>query len=111
MLRSRHLLGVVFSGSTVLVLTADAQQRSPTATTRMVDADGRPMRVRYSGLDTRARGSAVVVFEAGSTHSLDAWGEIPTQLAASAAVVAYDRAGLGKSEWDGVSPTPRHVTT
>ena len=26
-----------------------------------------------------------------------------------APVVAYDRAGLGRSEWDDTSPTPRHV--
>ena len=30
-------------------------------------------------------------------------------LASMAPVVAYDRAGLGRSEWDEMSPTPRHV--
>ena len=111
MLRSDHLLVGALAGTMVLATSAGGQRSTPTATTRMVDVDGHSMRVRHWGLETRSRGTPVVVFEAGSTHSLDAWGGIPTQVAASAAVVAYDRNGLGQSEWDGVSPTPRHVAS
>jgi pimeloyl-ACP methyl ester carboxylesterase len=50
-----------------------------------------------------------VVFEAGAMNAIEAWGGIPARVAAGAPVVAYDRAGLGQSAWDGVTPTPRHV--
>ncbi len=42
---------------------------------------------------------------------MDAWGDIPFQVSAIAPVVAYDRAGLGQSEWDEETPTPLHVST
>jgi pimeloyl-ACP methyl ester carboxylesterase len=50
-----------------------------------------------------------VVFEAGATNSLEIWGELPQQLASITPIVAYDRAGLGRSEWDDTTPTPQHV--
>ncbi|MFN2566636.1 MAG: alpha/beta fold hydrolase [Gemmatimonadaceae bacterium] len=68
------------------------------------------MRVQFSGLDTRKRGSPVVVFEAGATNSLEVWRSVLPQVATLAPVVAYDRPGLGRSEWDNETPTPRHVS-
>jgi pimeloyl-ACP methyl ester carboxylesterase len=75
----------------------------------MVDVDGHAMRVHIAGLDSRRDGSPVVVFEAGATNSLDVWGSVLPQVAAIGPVVAYDRAGLGRSTWDNEAPTPRHV--
>ncbi len=86
------------------------QQPSIPASTRMVDVAGHAVRVRSFGLDTRKAGSPVVVFEGGTGNSLDVWGGILAQVAALAPVVAYDRAGLGRSEWDNQPPTPQHVT-
>jgi pimeloyl-ACP methyl ester carboxylesterase len=77
--------------------------------TQIIEVAGQPVRVQTSGITTRRAGSPVVIFEAGATHSLEAWGDIPRRVAADAPVVAYDRAGLGQSGWDGVIPTPRHV--
>ena len=37
------------------------------------------------------------------------FGRILAQVASMTPVVAYDRAGLGRSEWDDTTPTPRHV--
>lgn len=76
----------------------------------MVAVDGRAMRVQVSGLETRERGTPVVVFEAGATNSLEVWASVLPQVASIAPVVAYDRAGLGRSEWDNETPTPRHVS-
>lgn len=50
-----------------------------------------------------------MVFEAGAGNSLEIWGGILDLVAHTAPVVAYDRAGLGSSDWDGRTPTPRHV--
>ena len=75
----------------------------------MIDLDGRAVRVQAIGLQDRRPGAPVVVFEAGATNSLEIWGGIVAQVASMAPVVAYERAGLGRSEWDDTSPTPRHV--
>lgn len=77
--------------------------------TEIIELNGRPVRVQTAGISTRRAGSPVVIFEAGATHSLDAWGGILRSVAADAPIVAYDRAGLGQSAWDSITPTPRHV--
>lgn len=77
--------------------------------TRLVQLRGRQVRAQVAGLDTRRPGSPVVIFEAGASNSLDVWGNILRTVAAEAPVIAYDRAGLGQSAWDSVTPTPRHV--
>jgi pimeloyl-ACP methyl ester carboxylesterase len=86
-----------------------AQQVSSVRGVQSVELDGRVVRVQTLGLDARREGTPVVVFEAGATNSLEVWGDIVSQVAAFAPIVAYDRAGLGRSEWDGATPTPRHV--
>ena len=80
-------------------------------TTRMVDVGGHAMRVYTHGIEHRRPGSPVVVFEAGATNSLDVWNGVLAALPSELPVVAYDRAGLGRSEWDDTTPTPRHVAT
>lgn len=85
-------------------------QQLDSAATRLVDVDGHAMRVRALGLERRTRGRPIVVFEAGATNSLEAWNAVVSRVAAFAPVVAYDRSGLGRSAWDGITPTPRHVT-
>jgi pimeloyl-ACP methyl ester carboxylesterase len=94
-----------------LVVTpcAHAQQNPPLAGLAMIDLDGRAVRVQAMGLEDRRPGQPVVVFEAGASNSLEVWGGILPRVASMAPVVAYDRAGLGRSEWDDASPTPRHV--
>jgi pimeloyl-ACP methyl ester carboxylesterase len=110
-MRLRPLL----TGSAALLATAGthaaAQQSATPASTRMVVFDGHPMRVQVSGLESRRQGSPIVVFEAGATNSLEVWRSVLPAVAASAPVVAYDRAGLGQSEWDNQTPTPRHVSS
>lgn len=88
---------------------AHAQQNPAPPGVTMIELDGRAVRVQALGLQDRRPGTPVVVFEAGATNSLEIWGGIVAQVASMAPVVAYDRAGLGRSEWDDTSPTPRHV--
>ena len=94
-----------------IVVAPDAGARQPTASagTRVVDLDGHRVRVLVAGLENRRPGTPVIVFESGAMNSLDAWRRIPSELAGTAPVVAYDRAGLGQSTWDERTPTPRHV--
>jgi pimeloyl-ACP methyl ester carboxylesterase len=87
-----------------------AQPNPALAGVRMLDLDGRAVRVQAIGLQDRRPGAPVIVFEAGASNSLEVWRGILPQIASMAPVVAYDRAGLGRSEWDDMIPTPRHVT-
>jgi pimeloyl-ACP methyl ester carboxylesterase len=109
-------LGVVMRwavlAAVALVVTPGlyAQQSPALAGVRMIDLDGRAVRVQAIGLQDRRPGTPVIVFEAGASNSLEVWRGILPQIASMAPVVAYDRAGLGRSEWDDTSPTPRHVT-
>jgi pimeloyl-ACP methyl ester carboxylesterase len=88
---------------------AYAQQNPALPGVTMIDLDGRAVRVQVIGLQDRRPGQPVVVFEAGATNSIEVWGGILPQVVSMAPVVAYDRAGLGRSEWDDASPTPVHV--
>ena len=109
-------LGVVMRwavlAAVTLVVTPGlyAQQSPALAGVRMIDLDGRAVRVQAIGLQDRRPGTPVIVFEAGASNSLEVWRGILPQIASMAPVVAYDRAGLGRSEWDDTSPTPQHVT-
>ena len=100
---------VVAAVTLVVSPSAYAQQNPVLPGVRMIELDGRAVRVQAIGLQGRRPGQPIVVFEAGATNSLEVWGGIVPQAASMAPVVAYDRAGLGKSEWDDVAPTPRHV--
>jgi pimeloyl-ACP methyl ester carboxylesterase len=114
MLRVSLLIGGVAATLSCLGARAraqpQAQGRGAIQDARFVDVDGHAMRVLVRGLETRVQGSPVIVFEAGATNSLEAWSGVLPRLAGDAPVVAYDRAGLGQSEWDDQAPTPRHVT-
>lgn len=96
------VLAVVMEGA--LFVSAGAQE------TRLVEVDGRDVRVRTAGLDRRGDGTPVMVFEAGFMNDgLSAWTSILSEVAEFAPVVAYDRAGIGGSEPDGQVPTAGHV--
>jgi len=105
--------GMRWAVATALTLaispSAYAQQDQVLPGVQMVELDGRAVRVQTIGLQNRSPGAPVIVFEAGAANSLEIWGGLLPRVASMAPVVAYDRAGLGRSEWDGTNPTPRHV--
>jgi pimeloyl-ACP methyl ester carboxylesterase len=104
-------MGQMWQADDALVVSpsAYAQQNPVLPGVRMIELDGRAVRVQTIGLQDRRPGAPVIVFEAGASNALEIWGGIVSQVASMAPVVAYDRAGLGRSEWDGTNPTPRHV--
>jgi pimeloyl-ACP methyl ester carboxylesterase len=105
---THRLIHVAMALSALAGESAAAQPVLPT--TQMVDVDGLAIRVQLAGLDRRRAGSPVVVFESGAANGLDVWRTVLPQVAAVAPVVAYDRSGLGQSEWDSKPPTPKHVS-
>src|SRR5579862_5521549 len=88
--------------------------QSPSNSSRqimMVSVGGHAMRVQSSGLSERKPGQPIVVLESGAISSLENWDPVFDQIAAIAPVIAYDRRGIGKSEFDGEAPTLKHVTS
>ena len=107
----RRLISVAVAFSALFVAGLQAQQADSVLGVQTVDIDGRAVRVQVLGLDQRREGRPVVVFEAGATNSLEIWRGIVPQVAAIAPAIAYDRAGLGHSDWDNTTPTPQHVAS
>jgi pimeloyl-ACP methyl ester carboxylesterase len=75
----------------------------------LVDVGGHKLNVRVMGTPTP--GVPTVVFESGLGSPLDAWGTVPADLAGATKTVAYERAGIGKSEPGTDAPTIRHIAT
>lgn len=85
---------------------AEAARAAPVR--RIVQVGGRDIQVETAGLQERAPGEAVVVFEAGAGSPLGSWGDAVSAVAGFAPVLAYERPGIGLSDWDGRSPDPEH---
>lgn len=62
--------------------------------------DGRKLHYRSQGT-----GAPTVVFESGMGFSSALWGLVQPEIAKQTHVVAYDRAGIGKSDWDDADRT------
>jgi pimeloyl-ACP methyl ester carboxylesterase len=71
----------------------------------MIEVEGDSMHVRTAGFEHLEKGQPVVVFQ----RRIDTWDPVFTEVAAFAPVVAYDRRGIGQSEWDGKPQTPERV--
>ena len=102
----RLLLVAVMLLQVLAIETAAGQELPATRTVRVGQIE---MRVRVAGLDNRAPGMPVVVLEAGAGQALETWDPVFQGIAAFAPVIAYDRSGLGQSQFDGVTPTPLHA--
>ena len=101
-----HFIGILALLVVSLSRALSAQQATPSSTpnteTQYVDVGGYKLRMQVAG-----SGNPTVVFDAGAGGSLDNWGFVFPEVARFTRVVAYDRAGLGKSE---LGPEPRSFT-
>ncbi|MEM7551957.1 MAG: alpha/beta hydrolase [Bacteroidota bacterium] len=79
------------------------------AQTRFVTVDGYKTRVNTISIENRKEGQPVVVFESGHGVPMDNWDKVLEPISELAPVVAYERAGIGKSEADGKTPSIRNV--
>ncbi|HSM07240.1 MAG TPA: alpha/beta fold hydrolase [Longimicrobiales bacterium] len=84
---------------------------SPTPRTTIVEVDGYDVRIRTAAPHPdRIPGRPLVVLEAGFGSTVEGWGDFVEEVAGLAPLVAYDRAGIGASEWDESDATFEHVT-
>lgn len=91
LVRVSALLMLVAAGGTVF------------AGSKRVDVGGYKLRVRIAG-----KGGPAVVFDAGLGDSSDTWDWVAPEVARFTRTVAYDRAGLGRSQ---AGPSPRTSQT
>jgi pimeloyl-ACP methyl ester carboxylesterase len=98
------IVGLIASGATHPAMTQPSS-----LSTRMVDVDGRSIRVRTAGLDRRAPRQPIVVFESGGSAPLETWDSILPPVAQFAPLIAYDRVGTGQSPWDSLPQTPERI--
>lgn len=74
--------------------------------TSVVALDGYDVRIRTAAPHpNRISGQPLVVLEAGFGSSVGSWGPFIRRVADIAPVLAYDRSGIGGSEWNEVEPT------
>ena len=98
-----------FAVALYLLVVGHALAQPSIPSPRMIMVNRQNMRVWSAGLEQRKPGTPVVVLESGLGSTLEAWQPVFADIARLAPVVAYDRRGLGKSEFDDVAPTMAHV--
>jgi pimeloyl-ACP methyl ester carboxylesterase len=111
-MNSRRCAHVVATAAiTALAVSAPPviAQVSSDGATALVPVNGHAMRVRISGLANRRSGQPVIVLEGGALQSIDTWNPVFDRIAALAPVIAYDRRGIGRSEFDESQQTLAHV--
>lgn len=100
--RSTQLAALVFLGLGAPTLHA----QDPGVPTQTIDVDGISTKYHTAGLDTRRPGQPVVVFQSGGGGTpLERWAAVLAGLEGRAAVLAYDRPGIG-----GTSPPGEPLT-
>lgn len=87
-------------------LTKIAYAQEPT---EFVSINGFKYHVKLGGMEHLNDSVPLVVLEMGAGSTLKSWEPIYNDLIQFAPVFAYERAGIGESEWNGVEPTPLNV--
>ncbi len=109
---NKYLLADTGLRLALVALAAAALSSSPASAEpaiRTIRLNDHPMRIWTAGFESRKPGQPVVVLESGSGSSFEAWKPVFGRLNRLAPTFAYDRSGLGRSEFDGEPPTLEHV--
>jgi pimeloyl-ACP methyl ester carboxylesterase len=100
-----HAIAVLFL--TVCGPLAAQSQASPE---RTVNVGGLGTRVLTIGMEDRGPGEPLVIFQNGLGATMETWDAVIQQVARFAAVLAYDRPGIGESDGDGSPLTVARVS-
>jgi len=65
---------------------------------RLIQANGQQFNVLTKGLESRKVGTPIIIFENGMGMGLGNWNTVMDELAEELPILAYDRAGVNKSE-------------
>ncbi len=77
---------------------------------KLVNVNGSNYNVLVKGLENRKENDPVIIFESGMGVNLGNWKKIIEPISSFAAVFAYDRAGIGKSDKIFRMPATKFVT-
>lgn len=99
-------VGVGLAVSALLVASPTDAQVVP----KLVSVGGFDTRVVTIGLEDRTAGDPAIVLFAGAGSPLEYWRGWLEALAEVGPVVAYDRPGIGQSEYDGLGLSPTRVS-
>jgi pimeloyl-ACP methyl ester carboxylesterase len=103
-------LGSTIGLIVMLFVGADGTRaQTPLGSTRTVDVGGYPTRVVEIGVGDRLAGEPIVVLFAGAASPIETWRGWLSDVSGLAAVVSYDRPGIGGSEYDGLAASPTHM--
>lgn len=92
-----------------LLLTSCCLCFSLFAQKQFITVDSIDIWVNVVGLDNRAEGEPVIVFESGHATPMDNWDKVLEGASALGALFTYDRPGIGKSEALDEIPTIKNV--
>ncbi|MCR8666213.1 alpha/beta hydrolase [Aestuariibaculum sp. M13] len=98
---------IVIVGFQLFNYSINAQDSSTKPTYQFVEIDGYKYHVRIGGQEHLEHGIPVVVLEAGFGNWN--WGTIFDDIAKTAPVIAYERSGIGQSEWNEMEYTTLNV--
>lgn len=98
-------IGLLFVVSTMKAQTGIAKDSS-----EFVEIDGYKYHIKLGGLNHLKDSVPVVVLEMGAGSTMKSWDPIFNDLVKTAPVIAYERSGIGESEWNNIEPTPLHVS-
>jgi pimeloyl-ACP methyl ester carboxylesterase len=86
-------------------------QSTPTTREFYLDNGGHKLHVTIRSPAKTEPHLPTIVFEGGLGGGSETWPGVIAKLPKSLRIVTYDRPGMGKSEPDGVRPTPEHVAS
>jgi len=96
-------------GFLLLGLCGQAWAQNAASAPQSIRVNGLSMRIWTAGLEQRKAGTPVLILEAGLGSTLGTWRPVFAEVARLAPVLAYDRSGIGGSDFDNVAPTLPHV--
>lgn len=76
---------------------------------KMVELDGIKYRVFHNDVSGRKKDQPALIFENGWGADLDNWAPILEEIGKSQIVFAYDRSGVGESEYNEMTPTLKNT--
>lgn len=88
-----------------------AQNDIKTDSIQLVEIDGYKYHVKLAGLQHLKDNTPAIVLELGAGSTIETWNTIFDDLAKVAPIFAYERSGIGESDWNQLEASPKNAIT
>jgi len=95
----------------VLMLFATSTTVAQENDQEFVSVDGTQYHIKLGGMEHLKDSVPIVVLEMGAGSTLKSWDPIFKDLIQFAPVFAYERSGIGQSQWNSIEPTPLNAAS